>query len=105
MTAAREESEALGAELSACAPALDSLRGASRAEKENRSVAENVASLLNHLFGVLKRSENLQEDSMLLERWGRPGADTAQAQIQSHQERAGNVTANALQDLENMITS
>lgn len=107
-SAAREESGALERELRACQQTLHSLRSAAKAQKENdggSNGGKQLLPLVKRLFELLERSNELQKQTALLDRWGRPGSGTAEAQIHQHQTRAGNVSADALQNLDNIMSS
>ena len=107
-SAAREESGALERELRACQQTLHNLRSAAKAQKENdggSNGGKHLLPLVKRLFELLHRSTEVQKETVLLDRWGRPGSGTAEAQIHQHQTRAGNVSADALQNLDNILSS
>ena len=88
--------------------------GVASAAREESGALENdggsnggkhLLPLVKRLFELLHRSTEVQKETVLLDRWGRPGSGTAEAQIHQHQTRAGNVSADALQNLDNILSS
>ena len=103
-SAAREETADLEAELARCHSVVERLRSvAAGSGKENAGAPEQLISLMKRLQPLLTRSDALKEDIVGDAAAGRPGSDTAEAQIHAHRAHAGHISSDALQALQNLI--
>ena len=103
-SAARSEHSSLCHELQSCSSTLKHLNSISQSEQENdtRENASQIAAMLKRLQGLVTRIEDEENNENNLNS-GVVARSTGEDMIQAFQRRAGGVSSEALQTLENML--